>query len=229
MNRTEFITMINNIDWGKSDDNNLPAISFLLRCSEDYGYVESIAQGKITTANDIRMKTAGELIKKGIEFIPVIGDLFSMISNISGIDLTAFKSISDSGTARQRLIEWINFMNQNYTNTKNNLPPLTDMNQRFAKATMLLINARPKCISPTENCNLEHARYIVRTSLLKESQQAIYDIYYTYCQSDFTFNTWLTGLKTSGGTTNNTNTQKSTSSALPLLLIAGLLLSKKGL
>lgn len=226
LTRQKFIEILNNVDWGKVD-NDFPGISFLLRCSEDYGYVEQIAQGKITSANDIRLKTAGELIQKGIEFVPVVGDILSMIASIGGIDLSAFKSISDSGTARQRLFEWVQFINQNYSGQKNNLPPLNQMNLRFVKAVQLLINARPKCLSPTENCNIEHARYIVRTSLVKESQQAIYNIYYNYCQNDFDFSTWLLN-QTKSSQINQGNLQTSKSSlALPLLLLGGLLFSKK--
>lgn len=222
--RQKFIEILNNIQWGYLDE--YPAIAFLLRCTEDYGYVEQIADGKITSANDIRMKAAAEVIKKGIEFIPVVGDILTMISDLAGVDLTAFKSISDSGTARQRLFEWIQWINNNYTSERGGLPPLTQMNLRFVKATQLLINARPKCMSPTEGCNKEHAKYIVRTSLLKEAQQNIYAIYYNYCISDYTFANWLTSVKSNSTIVQQPETQKS-NLALPLLLLGGLLFSKK--
>lgn len=226
LTRQKFIERINNIDWGYFD-KDYPAIAFLLRCSEDYGYIEQIAEGKITSANDIRMKATAELIKKGIEFVPIVGDILSMISNLIGIDLTAFKSISDSGTARQRLFEWIGWINNNYTSEKSGLPPLNDMNARFIKATQLLINARPKCQSTTENCSKEHARYIVRTSLLKEAQQNIYSIYYNYCLNDFTFNQWLIGMKQGSQSGSGNIPETKSSLALPLLLLGGLLFSKK--
>jgi len=227
MNRLEFIKRIENIDWGFFD-KDYPAIAFLLRCSEDYGYVEQIAQGKINAENDARMKLAGQIIKKGVEFIPIVGDILSMISEIGGIDLAAFGSISDSGLARKRLMEWVTYIKQNYTSNKLGMLDLPKLNERFAKATFLLINARPKCVSPTANCSREHQQYIARTSLLKESQAAIYDIYYNYCVNDFVFTSWLQGVKNYNTTKNPTDVNTSSSKAgLAVLVGLGLLFARK--
>lgn len=226
LTRNQFILKIKNVDWGFFD-KDYPGIAFLLRCSEDYGYVEQIADGKITAANDARMKVAGELIKKGIEFIPVVGDLLTMIADFAGVDLGALGSISDSGTARQRLMEWISWINQKYTKNQFGAPDILEMNQRFVNATQLLVNARPKCGSPTANCSKEHQKYIARTSLLKESQQAIYDIYYNYCVDDNTFKQWLLGLGGNQGGGNVTTTQSSKAGLLALVGL-GLLFAKRG-
>lgn len=230
MNRLEFIKRIENVDWGFFD-KDLPAIAFLLRCSEDYGYIEQIAQGKINSENDARMKVAGQIIKKGIEFVPIVGDILTMIAEIGGVDFGAFGSISDSGIARQRLFEWIAYINNNYTKNKFGVIDLPKLNKRFVKASSLLINARPKCMSPTSGCSKEHQQYIARTSLLKESQQAIYDIYYNYCVNDFVFTSWLQGVKNYNTTKDNPNpidVKTSTSKAGLIALVGlGLLFSKK--
>jgi hypothetical protein len=227
LTRQKFIEKINNVDWGFFD-NDYPSIAFLLRCCEDYYYVEQLAQGKINSQNDARVKAAAELIKKGIEFIPIVGDIFTMIAEIGGIDLGAFGSISDSVIAANRLGEWINYIANNYTQLNNNLPPLNQMNQRFINATSKLIKARPKCLSPTPNCSREHQQYIARTSLLKESQYAIYDIYYNYCQSDYNFNRWLIEFtKQNNNSSSGIGGMKMSNASLPLLLGLGFLLLKK--
>lgn len=226
--RLQFIKVLENIDWG-AVDKDFPALSFIIRNCEDLGYTEQIAQGKITSANDIRVKASAELFQKGIEFVPIIGDVLSMIFSIGGVDLSAFKSISDSGTARQRLYEWINWINANYKNERSGLPPLTSMNERFIKATAHLIQLRPKCVSPSESCNLEHARYIVRATLLKECQQNVYEIYYNHCVNDFAFSQFINQLKSnySGGSGVGGTIQTKQSSALPLLIGLGLLFGIK--
>lgn len=221
MNRLEFIKRIESIDWIYFE-KELPAISFLLRCTVDYYYIEQIAQGKINVENDARMKAASQIIKQGVEFIPLVGDILSMIAEIGGIDLGAFTSISDSGLARKRLNEWIVYIYNNYSKNRYDIQDLHNLNKTFMEATKRLIYARPKCMSPTGNCSKEHQYYITRTSLLKESQQAIYDIYYNYCVNDYIFARWVQGVKTYNTTNFNLNDVKNSTSKAGLIALVGL-------
>lgn len=221
--RLDFIKNLDKRDGDFFSKNNMPQIDFLLKCAVDYGYVTNILDNKVNAENDARMKVAGELLKKGVEFIPVVGDLLGMLAEFGGIDFGALGSISDSLTASRRMREWVSWINANYTNMKNDLPPLSNMNKTFAQLSIDLYNTRPKCYSLTENCSKEHQRYIARTSLVKESQQALYDIYYNYCINDYTYTNWVKGqyIKNSGGVITQTEGKNKT---LPLLLLSLLFL-----
>lgn len=176
-------------DWGYFQSIGMPDVALLIRSSTDFGFVESMAQNPENN-NDPLVKAAANYGSRLISAIPGVGEIMSLVFGGVGIDLSIFGAVSDSATAKDRLGQWAHAMDgssgspQIYPSggdyiTNDNVYPY-NMQFTFSKADTDLFNARPKCTAPTEGCTLEHRRYILRTHIQRESQEATIKLYLDY-------------------------------------------------
>jgi len=152
-----------------------------LRICFDYWYIETIANkaifldgsGKIVGNDNINnefgelanllgfSKTANDFMKIGLN-IPVIGEVlsgFSVLSSFVGIFTN--ESRTKSFEAKEKLA--LTGAGYNYSNYQG---VDRDVRRVCNTALLQLYRARPKCISATNNCFVEHLRYALRAELL---------------------------------------------------------------
>ena len=151
-------------DFGWLKNNGLDGLAYIMRLSHDYGFAEQVAQGKVSDDKAIRQIQTMASIVTGTA-VPPVGAVLEAL-NLLGLDLTAISNISSSATARQRLIEWRDYMINGYANKGE----YSVVFNHALKNLNYLIGARPKCMSPSPGCSKEHAQYLIRANLVKESQ-----------------------------------------------------------
>ena len=151
-------------DFSWLKNNGFDGLAYIMRLSHDYGFAEQIAQGKVSDDKAIRqIQTIATIGTSAV--LPPVGAVLEVI-NLLGFDLSAIGNIGDSATARRRLIEWRDFMINGYANNSEYSVVFNNALQNLN----YLINARPKCMSPSPGCSKEHAQYIIRANMVKESQ-----------------------------------------------------------
>ena len=153
-----------NADWSWLKDKGLDGLAYITRLAVDYGFAEQVAQNKVKDNESIRQIQTMAAVAAGAAFPPA-GAVLEVI-NLLGLDLSAIGNIGDSATARRRLIEWRDYMINGYANNSE----YSVMFNHALKNLNYLINARPKCMSPSPDCSKEHAQYLIRANLVKESQ-----------------------------------------------------------
>ena len=153
-----------NADWGWLKDKGLDGLSYITRLAVDYGFAEQVAQNKVSDNQAIKQIQTMASIVTGTA-VPPVGAVLEAL-NLLGFDLSAIGNIGESATARRRLIEWRDFMINGYANNSEYSVVFNNALQNLN----YLINARPKCMSPSPGCSKEHAQYIIRANLVKESQ-----------------------------------------------------------
>lgn len=193
ISREEFVQNLRTFNH-KFFEKKYPTIAFAILCATDYYYVEGIAMGKVNESSDPVMRKTILLAQQGLMMIPGVGQVLTLVMDfiaMLGVDLASIEIINKSKVAQNRLREWKCYIQENYAQNKYDIPDLPDVNRRFIQEIDKLISARPKCGSPTSGCGKEHNQYIMRTSLMKEAQASIYDMYYSYCSSQSAFNNFI--------------------------------------
>ena len=153
-----------NADWGWLKDKGLDGLAYITRLAVDYGFAEQVAQGKVKDTKSLKEIQTMAAVAAGAAFPPA-GAVLEVI-NLLGLDLSAIGNIGDSATARRRLIEWRDYMINGYANNGE----YSVMFNHALKNLNYLINARPKCMSPSPDCSKDHAQYLIRANLVKEAQ-----------------------------------------------------------
>jgi hypothetical protein len=221
--KSQWFNIFNNTDWIKIE-KDFPSLAFLMRCSTDHFWVESITNKQTTPENsNLLSDTLSVASTIGIT-VPVIGLPLLILSEIiGGLNLSVYSEISHSNIASKRLIEWSINSRKNYGMPQNNNLPLNillDNINKMNKHTSLLV---PKCISPSNNCVTEHTRYQQRVTMVRESQETVLKLYFQYIddidQLEMDFG------KDYQGQNINPNVNKSSLTPIALIL-AGLFFSK---
>ena len=151
-------------DFGWLKNNGFDGLAYIMRLSHDYGFAEQVAQNKVSDNQAIKQIQTMASIVTGTA-VPPVGAVLEAL-NLLGFDLSAIGNIGESATARRRLIEWRDYMINGYANNSE----YSVMFNNALKNLNYLINARPKCMSPSPGCSKEHAQYLIRANLVKESQ-----------------------------------------------------------
>ena len=156
-----------NGDYRWLEKHGLDHLAFIMKCSLDYDYLEDFVMGRAGSYDAIRkiQEMAGHVL---MLLVPKIGIIVETLNYI-GLNLGIFKSIDDSNRAQNRLVEWRDFIHNNYANRK-------EYERYYHKATnnlQRLIDAKPQCVEIFDfdkSCPKEHGRYLMRSHLLKQSQ-----------------------------------------------------------
>lgn len=197
LTRSQVLSYVLNSNWS-SLEYEQPLLSYTIRCGVDIGFVEGIVNGTYGSWNSNLINQASsqaQIIAGGFaEDIPIIGEILAVLTLIGGFSLGSFTAQYDSATAQDRLREWTDYMRNYWKSTaswENKIvPPLVTIDHYIFNVNWL-IDLRPKCLSPTTNCEEEHTRYIARTSYMKESQSSILQMIREYFWSDEAYQQYL--------------------------------------
>lgn len=176
-----YINRFNNYDYQYFKSIN-PELSLMFLLASDYYYCEGIANETFTTKNNDYLKEGTKFLDAAqslIGTIPVVGTVMDCLKSF-GLDFSAFTGIDRSSNAKQRMVEWnINqFKDYNILVDADKIKlglelSFNGMKQKNNILNQKVIDARPKCSSPTPQCSKEHERYVLRTELHKKTQERL--------------------------------------------------------
>lgn len=175
-----------------------PALFVIWKFATSYGYIWDMIIRPVQSNIEIEIKNskvsdALNIASVAALAIPAIGEVIAVISAIAGnINLNVYGEISESGTSKTKLINHTDSL-QNYAIPLNNVEPPTKLinwmiglnsTGKAGNQTITKLPSIPKCVSPTDNCVLEHERYQKMCDVVIESQNTLLGIYQNYVQGD---------------------------------------------